>query len=165
MAAFLFDIFKLFRLTFTCGPEQRRLFRADDRVILRFFVYIEPVHVLLRDRHVGEDCLDRALRQTGVAIDTGVGVDEKLIGQFVESLDGANGRAVGIFTFDARLGNNIGHSVRSPTFCGGNSFLLPEFSLSIKTKACSSRYSKRSKNQSKTLIPESLTCQMRFDKW
>jgi hypothetical protein len=103
-------------LSLTCRAEQSWLLGADDRIVLRFLVDLEPVHILLRYRHIGEDRLDRALREACVAIYARVRVDQKLVGQFVKCFDGTNGRTIGVLTFDAWLGNNIGHRVLKPLF-------------------------------------------------
>jgi hypothetical protein len=101
-----------FRLTFTSRAVESRLFGADDRVVAGLGVYLQPGEIFLGDGHVGEDRLDGALRQAGVAIDAGVGVDEELVGQLVERLDGADRGAVGVFTIDARFGNDVGHILK-----------------------------------------------------
>ena len=90
---------------------QRGNLLTDDRII-RSFVDIDlgPVLELLGNVIVGKDCFDGAFRQACVTVDTCVGIDQKPIGRFVKCLDGANGRAVGIFAVDAGRCNNISHS-------------------------------------------------------
>ena len=100
-------------MTFAGRPKQGGLLGTDDRIILCIFVDLEPVHILLRNRHVREDRLNRAFREACVAIDAGVGIYEKLVGQFVKSFNRANSRAIGVFTFNAWLGNNVGHRIQS----------------------------------------------------
>ena len=100
---------KLFRLALAVRAEQCRLFCTDDRIILRIFIYLQPVHILFRNRHIRKDGFDRTFGQTRVTIDASIGVDQEFVGQFVKGFDGANRCAVGVLTFYARLGDNIGH--------------------------------------------------------
>lgn len=109
----------LFGLSLTTRREKRRLLCADDRIIFCFLVYLQPGQILLRYGHIGEDSLDRAFRQARVAVDARVWINKKLVGQLVEGLDGANGRTVGVLTFDAWLGNNIGHRLQNAAHSGG----------------------------------------------
>ena len=83
---------------------------TDDR-ILRSFVDINlcPVSIVFRYVGIGEDCFHRTLRHARIAINAGVGVDIEAVRQFVKCFDRADGRTVGIFTFDARRGDDIGH--------------------------------------------------------
>ena len=128
----------LLRLPLTSRTVQRRLLCADDWIVLRFLVYLKPVHILLRYRHVGEDGLDRAFRQTRVAVNASIGVDQKLVGQFMERLDRADSSAVGVFTFNARLSNYIGHIFRRPPRATIGSYKSPALAA-LQTKACSRR--------------------------
>lgn len=111
----------LFRLALATCTIKRGLLGADYRVILCFLIDLEPRLIFLRNRHVGENSLNRAFRKACVAIDAGVRVDQQLVGQFVKSLDGANGSTVRVFTFDTRFGNDIGHFLaRTPFHKGEN---------------------------------------------
>jgi hypothetical protein len=115
------------RLAFAARAEQRRLFRADDGIVLGFFVDFEPAQVFLRYRHIGEYRLDRALGQAGVTVDACIWVDKELIRQFVKSLDRAHGSTVGVLTFNARLGNNVGHKVLSAASPAADLSNVPAF--------------------------------------
>lgn len=99
----------LFRLALTPRCEQRRLLCADYWIILGFLVDFEPSKIFLGYRHIRKDRLHRAFRDARVAIDAGVRVNKKPVRQFVKRFNGANCGTVGVFTFDARLGNDIGH--------------------------------------------------------
>ena len=111
------DIKTLLRRAGAAGAHEGGLFGADDREILGFGVFFEPIHIFFGDRHVGKDRFDRAFGQTGVAVDAGVGVDQEAVGRFVKGLDGTDGGAVGILAVDARGGDDIGHDiVRSSNF-------------------------------------------------
>ena len=88
---------------------QSRYLRADDRIIFRLSVFLHPFGVFFGIRHIRVDCLDRAFRQAGITIDTGVGVDKEPIGRFMKCLDRADCGAIGIFTINARRCDDIGH--------------------------------------------------------
>ena len=102
---------KLFRLSLTLRPEEGGLFCADDRVILGFLVYFEPIHIFGRYRHIRKDGFDRAFGNAGVAVDAGVRINEQFVRQFVEGFDGANRGTIGVFTIDTWLGNYISHLI------------------------------------------------------
>jgi hypothetical protein len=102
---------KLLRLAFTSRPEQCRLFGADDRIILRLFIDVEPREILFWYGHVRENGLDRAFRYARVAIDTGIRIYEQPIGRLVKGLYWANRCAVGILTLYAGLGYDISHLI------------------------------------------------------
>jgi len=101
--------FALFRLSFTAGAVKCGDLRADDRVILCFLVYLEPVLIFLRDRHIREDRFDRAFRDAGVAVDAGVRVDQEPVRQFVKGFNRTDRGTVGVLTIKTRLSNNIRH--------------------------------------------------------
>jgi len=94
----------------TSSSHQGRLFGADDRVIFCLFVLLEPVQVLFRHRHIRENGLDRALRETRVAVDAGIGVNQQAVGCFVKRFDRTDCGAVGVFAFNTRGSDDIGHS-------------------------------------------------------
>ena len=89
------------------------LFDADDRELFGFGIFLKPVEIFLGYRHVGEYGFDGTFRQTGIAVDTGVGIDEQAVGRFVKGLDGADGGAVCVFTIYARRNDNIGHELKT----------------------------------------------------
>src|SRR5262249_47914094 len=100
-----------FRLAFTVWSEQRGNLLADDRIIWRFVdIGLSPVGLIFRYVVVGEDRFDGTFRNACVAIDAGVSVDVKTVRQFVESFDGTNRGAVGVFTINARFSYDVGHS-------------------------------------------------------
>ncbi len=112
----------LFWRSRAAGAHEGGHFCADDREIFGFRVFFEPIHVFFGDRHIGIDGLDRAFREAGVAVDAGVGVDQEAVGGFVKGLDRADGGAIGVLTFDARRGDNIGHDKSSEFRVSGSKF-------------------------------------------
>jgi len=100
---------KLLGRTRAARPVKGRNFCADNRVIFRRRVYLKPTHIFFGNRHIGKNCFNRAFGQTGVAVNTGIGIDKKFVGQFVKRLDGANRRAIGVFAFNARFSHDICH--------------------------------------------------------
>ena len=111
-------MFCLFWLSFTIRAEKCGLFCADDRVILGFLVYLQPIQILFRYRHIREYRFDGAFRDARVAVDAGVRIYEKLVRQFMERLDRANRRTIGVFAVDTWLGNNISHLINAHLLSG-----------------------------------------------
>ena len=58
-----------------------------------------------------EDGPSRARRNTVITIDAFIGIDDKKVGAFVKTIDGANVYAIGVFALDAVVRNDIGHEV------------------------------------------------------
>jgi hypothetical protein len=58
---------------------------------------------------LGVDRLYRAFRHAEGAIDALIRVDHQKIRPFMKAVHRAHIHTVGVFTFDARFGNNIGH--------------------------------------------------------
>jgi hypothetical protein len=114
-----FDENELFRLTFTSGVVQGGLLGADDRIILGFFIDLKPRHIFLGYRHIRKNGFYRALGKARIAIDTGIGVDQELIGQLMKRLNGAYGSTVRVFTFDTRFGNDVGHLLTGTPLTNG----------------------------------------------
>jgi hypothetical protein len=86
------------------------LLRADDRIVWRFInIDLSPVRILFRNVVVREDCFNRALWYTCIAIDASISIDIKTIGKFVKSLDRTDCGAVGVFAINAWLNNYVGH--------------------------------------------------------
>ena len=124
----------LFGLAFAAGIVKSGLLGADDRVIFGFFVDVEPRHIFLGNRHIREDRLNRTFRQTRVAVDARIGVDQQLVRKFVKGLDRAHGGTVGVFTFNAGFGNDIGH------MCSGQKrSLRSRFRLAMHSKHAKSK--------------------------
>jgi hypothetical protein len=103
---------KLFGLTFAARAEQRWNFGANNRVIFRIGVFLEPIHIFGRNRHIRINRFHRTFGYTGVAIDTSIGVDKQSVGQLVKRFDRTNRRAIGVFTLDARFGYDISHFLK-----------------------------------------------------
>jgi len=115
----------LFRRAGAGWSMQRGNLLTDDRIIRSLVdVDLGPVLMLLRHVIVGKDCFDRAFRHARVAIDTGIGVDIKTIGQFVESFDGTNCSTVGVLAINTHLNNNVGHSRMTPFKIDTNVYYL-----------------------------------------
>ena len=64
---------------------------------------------LVRQRVLGEDRLDRALRLAGAAVDALLGVDDENAAGLVNAVDGAHVDARTILDVDARLGDDVRH--------------------------------------------------------
>ena len=69
----------------------------------------DPSLHLLGKIGVRVDGLDRALVDTGIAVNTGVWVDVETVGCFMECVYGANPHAGGKLAVDAWFGDNVGH--------------------------------------------------------
>ena len=79
------------------------------------------VRPLGRQRLLGEDRVDRALRLAGAAVDALVRVDEQLAIHalvVVDAVDRADGDARDVEHVDARLGDHVGHSGPPRGRCG-----------------------------------------------
>lgn len=75
---------------------------TDDRIVRSFVdVNLCPVSIVFRYVRIGEDCFHRTLRDTGVAINAGVGVDVESVRQLVKCFNRAHSGAVGIFAVNA----------------------------------------------------------------
>src|SRR5262249_47047224 len=86
--------------------------RLDPRVVLEeLLVDLDVVLPLLRGLVLGEDRLDRAHRLAGAAVDALLGVDVEHRLPLVDAVNRAHLHAGLVFHADARLGNDIGHSV------------------------------------------------------
>ena len=133
----------LFRLPFAAFAVESRLFRADDREVLGLFVLLEPVEIFLGDGHIRKDRLDRAFRKTRVAVDACVGVDQEFVRQSRET-------------------PRRGRQPRSR--CIYSRCKARQRYRSYTSYRRSPRYFRvgKSKAQIKTVIPESITCQMRL---
>jgi hypothetical protein len=97
------------------GALQRLLFWAStgwtmqsgnlltDDWILRSFIDIDlsPMRVLLGHVGIGEDCFNRTLRNTRIAIDTCISVYVETISQLMKSFNRTNSSAVGVLAVDA----------------------------------------------------------------
>jgi hypothetical protein len=99
----------LFGLAFATWSKKSRDLCAYNWIILRFFILLQPFLILRRVGHIRIDCLYRALGKASVAVDTRIRVDQKSIREFVKGFNRTDSRAIGVFTFDARRRNNIGH--------------------------------------------------------
>jgi hypothetical protein len=99
----------LFRWAAAAGAVQGRLLDTDDRIILGLCILCKPIHVFLRDGHIGIDGFDWALRETRITIYTRVGVDQKAVRRLVKCLHRAHRRAVRILTINAGSRNDVGH--------------------------------------------------------
>ena len=64
--------------------------------------------------HVGDDGVDRAFRFADAAIDAFVGVDDQHVLALVKTVDRAYLDAVGVFAFDADIGDDEGHGTSTP---------------------------------------------------
>lgn len=104
---------ELFGLTLAAFGIERGLLGADNRVVFGFLVLFDPDFVLGWIRHVREDRFNRTFRQTGIAIDADIGIDQKQIRPFVEGLNRANRGAIGVFAFNTRFGNDVCHLVKN----------------------------------------------------
>jgi hypothetical protein len=91
---------------------QRRYLGAYDRIVSRFGIFFEPVHILSRDGHVGVDSLYGTFRKAGVAINASIRIDQQTIGQLMKCLNWANGGTICVLAVYARGRNDIGHTVR-----------------------------------------------------
>ena len=72
-------------------------------------VYLDVVLPFGRDIFLRENGLDRAFGDAGAAVDTDFRVDDEHLGFFMETIDRADGDAVGVLAFDAGFANNMGH--------------------------------------------------------
>lgn len=119
----------LFQLALAARAEQRRLLGAYDRVILGVLIDLKPWQIFFGYRHVRENSFDRTFGDAGIAIDTGIGVYQEPVGQFVKGFDGANRGTIGVFTFDTGLSNNVGHKIDSGSRLAAAAFLgfTPEY--------------------------------------
>jgi hypothetical protein len=74
-----------------------------DYWIVWSFVDIDlsPMSIVLWYVGVGEDCLNRTLRDARIAVDAGISINVKTIRQFMKCFDGAHGSAVGILAVNA----------------------------------------------------------------
>ena len=57
--------------------------------------------------------MNRALIHARAAIDTFIGVDDKHVRPLAKAVDRAHINAIGIFALDARLDDNVSHSIPS----------------------------------------------------
>ena len=69
---------------------------------------------LVRERVLGEDRLDRALRLARAAVDALLGIDDEDAAELVDAVDRADIDARAVFDVDARLGDDVGPTSRSP---------------------------------------------------
>ena len=93
---------RLFFWSSAAWSMQRGNLGANHRIIWSLVdVDLGPVCVVFRDVVVGEDCFHRTLRHTGVAIDTGVGINVEAVRQFVKCLNRTHRGTVGIFAVNA----------------------------------------------------------------
>ena len=58
---------------------------------------------------LGINCVDRALWDAHGAINTLIGIDYQKVGAFAETINRAYVHAIGVFAFDAGLGNYVCH--------------------------------------------------------
>jgi len=115
----------LFRRAVAGWSMQRGNLLTDHWIVRSFVdVYLCPVLKLLGHVIVGKDRFDRALGHARIAIDTGVSIDVKAIGQLVKSFDGTNRSAVRVLTINAHLNNNVGHSRMTPFKLDTNVYYL-----------------------------------------
>jgi hypothetical protein len=115
----------LFRGAVAGWSMQRGNLLTDHRIIRGFVdIDLRPVLMLLGHVIVGKDRFDRALRHARVAIDTGISVNVKTIGQLVKSFDRTNRSAVRVLTINAHLNNNVGHSQMTPFKLDTNVYYL-----------------------------------------
>ena len=91
---------------------------------------------------LGADGLHRTLHDAQHAVDAGLRIDRKEIRSFDETIDRAYRHAIGIFAFDARFSDNIGHFYSVfPTNCRRHSMrpaatvLLVASSITMKLPA------------------------------
>ena len=74
---------------------------ADDWIVWSFVnIDLRPMSIIFGNVSVGEDCLYRTFRNARIAIDTGVGIDVKTIGEFMKSFQRTHCGAVGIFAIN-----------------------------------------------------------------
>jgi hypothetical protein len=73
-----------------------------DRILWSFIdIDLGPMSVVLGNVIIGEDCFHGTFRNTSVAIDAGVGIDVKAIGQLMKRFNRTNSCAVGVLAIDA----------------------------------------------------------------
>ena len=81
---------------------QRRNLLTYDRILWSFFdIDLGPVSVILRNVGIGKNCFHGTFGNTRIAIDAGVSVYVKTIGQLMKCFNRANGCAVGVLAIDA----------------------------------------------------------------
>jgi hypothetical protein len=68
------------------------------------------VFPFLREVVLVEDRLDRALRNTGLAVDALIRMDIEHLCPFIEAIDRADNDTIGVLAVEARLGDNVSHS-------------------------------------------------------
>jgi hypothetical protein len=94
----------------------KRFFLLSDHLALRghFGIQLNVTFPFIRNIILVENCLDRTLWDTGLAIDAffGMNVEDFLI--FVEALHGTNYHTVGVLAVLAWFANNMGHGQTSP---------------------------------------------------
>jgi hypothetical protein len=96
-------------------PVECGNFLTDYRIVGGFIdIDLRPVLILFRHVVVGEDCFDRTLRYTRIAIDARVGINIKTVRQFMKCFDRTNGRAVSVLTINTRLSNDVRHFSMTP---------------------------------------------------
>ena len=101
----------LLRRASTAGAMQRFFLQTDDRIIGGLFsIERNPLLILFRHSQVREDRFDGAFRHARIAINAGIGIDIKTVGQFMKRLDRADRRAVRVFTIYAERCHNVGHA-------------------------------------------------------
>lgn len=61
----------------------------------------------------GVNGIDGAFRNAHGAVDAFIGIDDKHVGAFAETIDGAYIDAVGVFAFDAGFSDDVGHGCTS----------------------------------------------------
>jgi len=74
-----------------------------------FSVDFNIVPVFIRKFFIGVNCLDRAFIDAEASVDADFGVNDKHIFPLAEGIDRANFGAIGIFAFNTRFGNYMGH--------------------------------------------------------
>src|SRR5487761_2248408 len=105
----------------------RRRLALDDRFPELGEVGVErgELPLLVRNIVLGEDRLDRALRNAERAIDALVGIDDEEVGALAEAIDGAYVDAVGVLAADAAFGDDVGHDSERRTGGNGGQALRP----------------------------------------
>jgi hypothetical protein len=69
------------------------------------------VFPFLRKVVLVENRFDRALRNTGLAVDALIRMDIEHLCAFIEAIDRADNDAIGVLAVEARLGDNVSHSL------------------------------------------------------
>ena len=82
-------------------PLKRVLGVGNDWVVLGFLVDVYPLLLVVRYIVLGENGFHRALRDAGIAINAGVGIDQQAIRRLVEGLHWAHIHATGVNTINA----------------------------------------------------------------